>query len=85
MVEKATTQQKGPCGPPSEFRDPLVTRCGRGSPHSIEWASGPPVEQQENEKDTTLMTIRVGVNILQSLFSLQLPLTVKPFRNFQIK
>ena len=39
---------------------------------------GPPVEHQENKKDTTLMAIRVGVNILQSLFGLQLPLTRKP-------
>ncbi len=57
-----------------------VTRCGRESQHSAEsWAPGSPVEHQENEKDTTLMVIRVGVNILQSLFSLQLPLTRKPY------
>ena len=45
----------------------------------VEWAPRPLVEHQENEKDTTLMAIRVGVNILQSLFSLQLPLTRKPY------
>ena len=47
--------------------DPLVTRCGRESQHPAEsWPPGPPVEQhQENEKDTTLMAIRVGDNMLQ--------------------
>ena len=44
----------------SEFGDLLVTRCGRES--RIQ-RSGPPVEHQENEKDTMLMAIRVGVNI----------------------
>ena len=43
--------------------DELETRYGRESPHSAE--SWSPVEHQENEKDTTLMAIRVGVNILQ--------------------
>ena len=38
---------------------------------------GAPVEHQENEKDTTLTAIRVKVKILQFLFGLQLPLTVK--------
>ena len=71
---------EGALGDPSSFGDPLVTRCGRESQHSAEsWAPEPPVEHQENEKDTTLMAIRVGVNILQSLFSLQLPLTRKPY------
>ena len=66
-------------GAPSSFGDPLVTRCGRERQHSAEsWAPGPPVEHQENEKDTTLMAIRVGVNMLQSLFGLQLPLARKP-------
>ena len=43
--------------------DELETRCGRESPHPAEWASGQAA--LENEKDTTLMAIRVGVNILQ--------------------
>ncbi len=30
-----------------------------------EWAPRPPVEYQENEKDTTLIAIRVEVNMLQ--------------------
>ena len=41
VVGKATTQQNGPSGPPMEFGDPLVTRCGRESPHPAEWASRP--------------------------------------------
>ena len=50
VVEKATTLQKGP---PVEFGDPMVTRCGRGSLRSTEWASGPPVEQQFRRTRTT--------------------------------
>ena len=52
VVKKATTQQKGPWGPPMEFGDPLVTRCGRESPHPAEWASGPPVEQPWRTRKT---------------------------------
>ena len=55
---------------PSSFGDPLVTRCVRKSQHSAEsWTPRPSVEHQENEEDTTLIAIRVGVNILQFLFS----------------
>ena len=78
VVWKATTQQKGPLGPPME----LETRwwqdaVEKAAPSRVGlWASG--WAALENEKDTTLMAIRVGVNILQSLFSLQLPLTRKP-------
>ena len=55
----------------------LVKRCGRESQHprASGWAA------LENEKDTTLMAIRVGVNILQSLLGLQLSHT----QTFQIK
>ena len=43
----------------------LLMKCGRESQHSAEsWAPWPPVEHQENEKDTKLTAIRVGVNIL---------------------
>ena len=46
--------------------NPLVTRCGRESQHSAaSWSPRPPVEHQENKKDTTLMAIRMGVNMLQ--------------------
>ena len=58
------------------FEYPLVTRCGRESQHPAEsWAPGPPVEHQENEKDTTL----VGGQYIAVLFGLQLPLTRKRF------
>ena len=43
----------------------MLIRCSKESHHPAEWASGPPVEHQENEKDTTLTAIRVGVKILQ--------------------
>ena len=56
----------------------MLIRCSKESHHPAEWASGPPVEHQENKKDTTLTAIRVGVKIFQFLFGLQLPLTVKP-------
>ena len=49
------------CGPGK-----LLIRCSKESHHPAEsWATGPPVEHQENEKDTTLTSIRVGVKILQ--------------------
>ncbi len=56
----------------------LLIRCSKESHHPAEWTPGPPVEHLENEKDTTLMAIRVGVKILQFLFGLQFPLTRKP-------
>ena len=36
----------------SEFGDPLVTRCGKESPHPAEWAPGPPVEQPWSTRKT---------------------------------
>ena len=56
----------------------LLIRCSKESQHPAEWPPGPPVEHQENEKDTTLTAIRVGVKILQFMSGLQLPLTRKP-------
>ena len=38
----------------------MLIRCSKESHHPAEWVSGPPVEHQENKKDTTLMAIRVG-------------------------
>ena len=61
--------------------DPLVTICDRESQHPVEWAPGPPVEQHQENGKETLMAIRVEINMLQSLFGLQLPLT----QPFQIK
>ena len=56
----------------------MLIRCSNESHHPAEWASGPPVEHQENKKDTTLTAIRVEVKILKFMFRLQLPLTVEP-------
>ena len=57
----------------------MLIRCSKECLHPAEsWAAGTPVEHQENEKDTTLTAIRMGVKILQFLFGLQLPLTRKP-------
>ena len=70
VLENATARRSGP---PIE----LVIRWVTDKPAKL--APGPPVEHQENEKDTTLMAIRMGVYTLQSLFSLQLPLTRKPY------
>ena len=41
----------------------LLIRCSKESHHPAEWASG--WAALENEKDTTLTAVRVGVNILQ--------------------
>ena len=60
----------------------MLIRRSKESHHPAEWASGPPVEHQENEKDTTLPAIRVKVKILTFLFGLQLPLTRKPWITF---
>ncbi len=44
----------------------MLIRCTKESHHPAEsWAAGPPVEHQENKKDTTLTAIRVGVKMLQ--------------------
>ena len=53
-VEKNSTRQNGPSGPPIEFGDQtsLKTRCDGGSQHPAEsWAPGPPVEQRERDPD----------------------------------
>ena len=42
----------------------LLIRCSKESHHPAECAFGPPVEHLENDKDTTLTAIRVGVNSL---------------------
>ena len=60
----------------------LLIRCSKESQHPAEWTPGPLVEHQENEKDTMLTAIRVGVRILQFMFGLQLPLTHKPWITF---
>ena len=63
VVGKATPGRRGPRDLRWSFGDPLVTSCSRESqqsgPRPSGWAA------PENEKDTTLTAIRVGVNILQ--------------------
>ena len=75
---------RGPWDPDElETREKLLIRCSKESQHSAEsWDPGPLVEHRENEKDTTLTAIRVGVNILQFLFGLQLRPTIKPWITF---
>ena len=66
VVRKTTPGRKGPWealmnwGP-----EKMLIRCSKESQHPAEWTPGPPVEHQENEKDTTLTTISLGVKILQ--------------------
>ena len=79
VVRKATPGRRGPrealmsWGP-----EKMLIRCSKGSHHPAEWASGPPVELQENKQDTTpapshtqtlsnpfrTLTIKWEVNIL---------------------
>ena len=47
-------------------------------------ASGPPVEHQKNENDTTPMAIRVRVNICCSYVRSPTPSHTQPFRTLQI-
>ena len=67
----------------------LLIRCSKESHHPAEWPPGPPVEHQENEKDTTLTAIRMGVKIF--LFCSVSPATShtqtlsNPFRTLAIK
>ena len=52
LVEKATTQQKGPSGPPIEFADQLVRRCLNENMSQRGWAPRPPVEQSKRTRTT---------------------------------
>ena len=45
VVEKASTQQKGPSGPPIEFRDQRIWRQDVVEKASTKQKAGPPVEQ----------------------------------------
>ena len=38
----------------------MLIRCSKESQHPAEWTPGPPVEHQENEKDTMLPAISLG-------------------------
>ena len=66
VVRKATPGRRGPQEPRwSLGPEKLLIRCSKESQHPAKWTPGPPVEHQENEKDTTLTAIRVGVKIFQ--------------------
>ena len=82
VVGKATSGWRGLGALMSWGPEKLLIRCSKESHHPAEWAPGPPVEHLENEKDTTLLAIRVEVKILKFLFGLQLPLTRKPWITF---
>ena len=83
VVGKATPGQRGPREPWLNWAlEKMLIRCSKESQYPAEWTPGPPVEHQENEKDTTLTAIKVGVKMLQFLFGLQLPLTRKPWITF---
>ena len=76
VVRKATSGRRDLGALMSWGPGKLLISCSKESHHPAEWAPVPPVGHLENEKDTTVTAIRVGVKILQSLFGLQLPLTV---------
>ena len=83
VVGKATTQQKGPLGSPIDFGDETswweddgMRTCPReaGLP-ALRLSSSP----SERERHTALSGGAGEVNMLQSLFNLQLPLKRKPY------
>ena len=47
----------------------MLIRCSKESQHPAEWTPGPPVEYQENEKDTTLTAISLGSKYFSSFRS----------------
>ena len=59
------TRPKGPGALMNWGPEKMLIRCSKESQHPAELNPGPPVEHQENENDTTLTAIRVGVKILQ--------------------
>ena len=83
VVEKATTQQKGPRDPRLSFGD--QTRwwqdvVEKASTQQKAEPPGPRLSSPGERERHTVMSGGAGeVNMLQSLFSLQLPLTHKPY------
>ena len=66
----------------------MLIRCSKESQHPAEWTPGPPVEHQENEKDTTLTAISLGSKYFSSVRSPTLSHTQtlsNPFRTLAIK
>ena len=78
VVGKATTRQKGPSGPPIEFGDQTSWREDAGM-RTYPREAGPPGPRlsspEERERHTAMPGGSGEVTVLQSLFSLQLPLT----------
>ncbi len=65
VVGKATSGRRGLEALKNWGPEKMLIRCSKGSHHPTEWTPGSPVVYQENEKDTTLMAIRVRVKIFQ--------------------
>ena len=87
VVGKSTPGLEG-SGPRLNWSpEKMLIRCSKESHHPAEWASGPPVEHQENKKDTTLTAIRVGSKYC-SFCSVSNSLSqwnpTQPFRTLQI-
>ena len=77
VVRKATPGRRARGPRLSLGAEKLLIKCSRSPSRVGLWASS--WAALENEKDTTLTAIRVGVKILQFLFGLQLHLTRKPW------
>ena len=60
VVRKVTSGWRGLGALMSWGPGKLLIRCSKESHHPAEWAPGPPVKHQENEKDTTLTAISLG-------------------------
>ena len=82
MVGESHTRPKGLGALMSWGPGKLLIRYSKESHHSAEWASGPPVEHLENEKDTTFDGHKSGDQNIAVMFGLQLPLTRKPCITF---
>ena len=58
VAGKATPDWRGPREPWLNWGpEKMPIRCSKESQHPAEWTSGPPVEHQENENDTTLTAV----------------------------
>ena len=82
-AERALGNPDGVWGP-----ERLLIRCSKESQHPAELTPGTTVEHQENEKDTTLTAISLGVKIFQFCSvssSLSLWNPTQPFRTLAIK
>ena len=84
VVEKASTRQKGPSGPPIEhFRDRRVWRQDVVEKASTHQKAGPPGLQLSNPGELERHNAdghKSGGQYVAVLFCLQLPLSHKPFK-----